>query len=298
MCTNPISIRRVNGYKEGTYVLVPCGRCAECCKRRQNDWYVRLSEEFRQHRTALFVTLTYDDEHVPRVEKDGKVYLSVCKKDVQCFVKRFRKSLEPRKIRYFVCAEYGPKTFRPHYHCVIFGADSNDVPILRNAWKNGFVDASRVRTNGSLRYVAKYCSKPAVLRYELNAPVEKTFRLVSLGLGKSYIDRPGVMEFHHNDLQKHTYYWANGFKYGLPRYLKQKIYTHAELLEIQRLNERDKLKEFRFHFTHCDRLNGRKIYWSDPYQEQQIRENDFIENNHSDAQAIFHYNKFMSKSIF
>lgn len=63
---------------------------------------------------GCFITLTYDDEHLP---EDGSLNV----KHFQDFVKRLRKDYPG--FRYLHCGEYGPKTLRPHYHACLFGID-------------------------------------------------------------------------------------------------------------------------------------------------------------------------------
>ncbi len=73
------------------------------------------------------MTLTYDDEHLPindYVDSDGVIHgkPTLRKRDVQLFLKRLRKNYKyDNHIKYFCCGEYGGKTFRPHYHLIIFG---------------------------------------------------------------------------------------------------------------------------------------------------------------------------------
>lgn len=64
----------------------------------------------------------------------GKVGI-VDVRDVQLFMKRLRKRIfshvtsipeEERTIRYFISSEYGPNSFRPHYHGIIF-CDSKEI---------------------------------------------------------------------------------------------------------------------------------------------------------------------------
>lgn len=70
--------------------------------------------EAAQQKDNAFVTLTYDDEHLP---KDG----SLSRKELQDFLKRFRKSIEPMRVRYYGVGEYGDNSKRPHYHLALFG---------------------------------------------------------------------------------------------------------------------------------------------------------------------------------
>ena len=78
------------------------------------------------HERNCFLTLTFDDLHLPA---SGSVNV----RDVQLFLKRFRKALTYRnmKIRFFACGEYGDKNLRPHYHLIIFGYDFADDRCLR-----------------------------------------------------------------------------------------------------------------------------------------------------------------------
>ena len=59
---------------------------------------------------------------------DGKLHY--CRySDVQKFLKRFRKhvnKITDEKIKYYICSEYGPVRFRPHYHGIFF-FNSNEI---------------------------------------------------------------------------------------------------------------------------------------------------------------------------
>lgn len=74
----------------------------------------RICLEASQYEDNAFVTLTYDDDHLP----EGGTLVP---RDLQLFLKRLRKSIEPRKVRFFAVGEYGDETFRPHYHLGLFG---------------------------------------------------------------------------------------------------------------------------------------------------------------------------------
>ena len=72
MCTNPRTIRvkpsPMDLYK-GLYsereIQVPCGKCAECLAKRQNDLMIRVYEESQHHSPMVFCTLTYAKEYEP-----------------------------------------------------------------------------------------------------------------------------------------------------------------------------------------------------------------------------------------
>lgn len=112
MCLNPIPIKTVDSFNMPVVQGFPCGKCLECLKDRQNSWKIRLTEEARDHLYVYFFTLTYSDDSVPFVYHNGDKYLSVCKKDIQNWIKRNRIQFERTlgrflDFKYFVCSEYG-----------------------------------------------------------------------------------------------------------------------------------------------------------------------------------------------
>jgi hypothetical protein len=170
-----IVFNRENGYAD-MEVKIPCGQCIQCRLGRSREWAVRCVHEAQLHEENCFITLTYNNENLP---KDG----GLVKKDYQDFMKRFRKEIEPRKIRYYHCGEYGsvrddkgnviPNLLgRPHYHAIIFGYQFPDLELhrekkgiklyrsekLERLWSKGFVTVGEV-TFHSAAYVARYVMK-------------------------------------------------------------------------------------------------------------------------------------------
>jgi len=70
--------------------------------------------EAADHDRKSFVTLTYNEQHLPAGD-------ALHPADLQRFLKRLRKSVYPDKLRYFAVGEYGEQTNRPHYHLALFG---------------------------------------------------------------------------------------------------------------------------------------------------------------------------------
>lgn len=250
---------RVYGAKES--VLVTCGKCPECIKRYQNDWTVRNYFQFRETQVAVFFTLTYDPDHVPVAENDC---LSVCKTDVQLFMKRFREYRRKHGFstgfKYFITSEYGPRTLRPHYHGLLHGVTLAEFLPFRKAWNDnyGFVQCREINALNqrnamqSARYVAKYCSK-GLFENPLIAKnlVEPTFHLISNGLGESYVTPAKrryhlALDFPHKRNPDGSYSTAyldeviNRLKvtippctYSLPRYYKERIFDKRRDLQAQ-----------------------------------------------------------------
>lgn len=97
--------------------LLPCGQCIHCRLEKSREWAIRLVQENKSHDESCFLTLTYDDDHVP-------INGSLIKSDFQTFFKDLRGRLDyygEAKIKFFGVGEYGEKSGRPHYHALIFG---------------------------------------------------------------------------------------------------------------------------------------------------------------------------------
>lgn len=75
------------------------------------------------YESNLFLTLTYNDKHLP---EDYSLY----PEHHVLFMKRLRK-YAPRTIRFYHCGEYGDTTLRPHYHTIIFNLDMSDRVYLK-----------------------------------------------------------------------------------------------------------------------------------------------------------------------
>lgn len=146
-------------------VTVKCGQCIGCRLEYSRQWAIRCLHESQLYEDNCFITLTYNDENLPN-------NCSLVKKHFQDFIKRYRKYVYPRKIRYFMCGEYGEEKTRPHYHAVIFNHDFTDKELwrtkqgtklyisqsLQKLWKKGFSTLGAV-TFDSAAYVARYILK-------------------------------------------------------------------------------------------------------------------------------------------
>lgn len=103
-------------------------------------------------------------------------------KDGQDFIKRLRfqiSLLYDEEIRYFLCSEYGPTTFRPHFHGILFynshELHQNIKDLVNECWSFGSLDTQFVTSAaGCCKYVAAYCNSlthcPDYLRLDGIAP--------------------------------------------------------------------------------------------------------------------------------
>lgn len=185
--------------EEGEAKIIPCGQCLECRLNYAKNWAARCEVESYYYKENEFITLTYDDEHVPVINKiTGEVYrglknpiayynygkhyevLNLFKKDVQDFLKRLRKAAgkagyiedEEFGIRYFYCGEYGTNKHRPHYHMIVYGLHIPDLKFkyakkgyqhFTSEWLQKIWGNGLVDIGGvdyeSCQYVARYVVK-------------------------------------------------------------------------------------------------------------------------------------------
>lgn len=120
------------------YVTIPCGQCIGCRIDYSREWANRMVLENLDHTSSYFITLTYNDEHLPESEYFSKETGEVCtsytlvKRDFQGFMKRLRKHFPQCQIRFYACGEYGGSTKRPHYHAIIYGLVLDDLKFLKH----------------------------------------------------------------------------------------------------------------------------------------------------------------------
>lgn len=144
-------------------LFLPCGQCIGCRLERSRQWAVRCVHEAKCYERNCFITLTYDNEHLPPD-------LSLRYRDFQKFMRRLRKVF--RGVRFFMCGEYGEGLGRPHYHACLFNYDFPDKlyfkrvgdstlytsALLERLWPFGFSLIGDVSFE-SAAYVARYCVK-------------------------------------------------------------------------------------------------------------------------------------------
>lgn len=202
-------------------IEIACGKCLGCKADQSLMWSIRSYHESTLHDQNCFLTLTYDDAHLPQ---DGKID----KRHLQNFFKRIRR--DGTKIRYIACGEYGGKTNRPHYHAIIFGKDwlEKSVPLkqdlytnqsLMETWGHGIVSIAPV-TMGSICYVCGYVTK------KIADP--DTFNLMSRrpGIGHTWLD------LYSDDIARTGVVTIEGRSYQVPkRYL---LWQEEELASVKK----------------------------------------------------------------
>lgn len=245
------------GSSLGRFGLVTfrCGMCRDCRLYRAREWAIRAHHEGQLHKDNCFIDLTFKVEPY-----------SVCKRDLQLFFKRLRKSLPGVRFKYFAVGEYGEKFSRPHYHVCIFGWKPKDLypwrrspkgtllhrsPHLETVWTAGYVTVSEL-TGEAAGYAARYTLKKitgdkAQAHYGERHP---EFNLASNGLAKRWIEK----------------YWQEVFRNDhvifqdkecpVPRY-------YTRWLEKNRPGEFEKLSEKRKeHYASLTYETGKRLHQS------------------------------------
>lgn len=173
--------------------------------RRRNMWFKRLQAEYKYCTgTAFFLTLTYDDTHVPfECDNDGNpLFYRTSKRDVQLWFKRMRKLYTEffGRVRYFIVSEFGENNLRPHYHAIIFTDKRSTLRLMTEAimktWQKGYIcDVQFLRGVGGIRYVTNYIVK-GIGSYN-------TFCLMSRrpGIGYRYCEK--LKSFHRGNYKPH-----------------------------------------------------------------------------------------------
>lgn len=181
MCLFPVPNLNINGsaYLSGIKEF-NCGTCPECLQKKSSLCVVRDIAEASYREHTCMCTLTYDN-----YIRDSKGHiigetpvnpdLSVCKRDVQLFIKRLRAKHPDINLKYRIRGEYGSKTHRAHYHVILFGYDFPDrvflkkskrgnriymSPELTKTWGLGLCTVDCVCINSAIvRYCTKYINK-------------------------------------------------------------------------------------------------------------------------------------------
>lgn len=188
----------------------PCGDCGSCRKRKAREKAILISKEAQLHEQCAFITLTYNDDHLP----EGGVLV---RKHWTDFAKRLRERLRELghpPIRFFYCGEYGRRNLRPHFHAVVFGFDfSGDRVDMRQSgahplFRSPFLESLWIDTDTgkSLGFssvgTVTYESAAYVSSYVVKKNTKHAKRIEALGLppefarGSNFLAREWLRRFY------------------------------------------------------------------------------------------------------
>lgn len=207
-CDNPQPFAYTDQFGTQHAFFRRCNKCDDCRAFRKKQWTGRILAENMLWNESAFVTLTYDDDHVPPDLQTGY-------KDVQKWIKRLRQNAKrkipethtyfdqtklsvtlPECFRYYAAGELGPLNDRPHWHLILFGMPATPraplakkAAILRSStWTAGFVTWEPVSVS-NMAYAACYSVK--------KTDDHLSYMRTSLrpGLGATYYRRLGVRAY-------------------------------------------------------------------------------------------------------
>lgn len=213
-----------------TALDVPCGTCILCRQETARQWAVRITHEAQLHEENAFVTLTYNDAHLPQ-------FASLQYSDLQKFWKRLRKKVG--NLRYYAVGEYGDETNRPHYHACIFGHAFTEArtilrttpsmlwtnELLQEAWGMGHVSVGALNFQ-TAQYTASYVTKKLHIHKQYVRLNPETGELIPLvqprafmslnpAIGKNWLSKYGDSVYHHDRVV------VNGTPQKPPKYYDQ-----------------------------------------------------------------------------
>ena len=226
---------------------LPCGQCVGCRLERSRQWAIRCMHEASLYKNNCFITLTYNDEHLP---DDYSLHYE----DFQKFMKRLRKrfkGLQPAAssgdkfpIRFYMAGEYGENFGRPHFHACIFNFDFPDKVLwqktesgskiyrskeLEELWPFGYSSIGDVNFQ-SAAYVARYIMKKVTGDMADQHYEEVNFSTGEIIKRKPEFNKmslkPGIgfdwYEKFKDDVYPHDYVVVNGKKCRPPKFYDRK----------------------------------------------------------------------------
>jgi len=238
---------------------------------------MRCVHEASLHEDNIFITLTYDNEHLP---ENG----SLRYRDYQLFMKRLlvhteRHTNRPLGVRFYMCGEYGETFLRPHYHAIMFNYDLPDKKlhridrenplytseILSGLWGQGHTLIGGV-TFQSAAYVARYIMKKVT-----GDAAENHYQVIDPETGEitqrvpeftNMSRRPGIagkwFDKYMDDVFPDDFVVLNGKKVTPPRFYtsRYELLYPDEVAQIKR--DRKKRSQKRAHDSTPERLKVRE----------------------------------------
>jgi hypothetical protein len=223
------------------WVPVGCQKCMECKRQKANQWKVRLSEDIRKNKNAWFVTYTFSDQELNKLEKEVKKLTGynrdneVCRIAIRRYTERWRKKYK-KTLRHWLVTEIGgTNTERIHIHGIVWTKHKEDITAI---WKYGGVYIGQYVSEQTINYIVKYVNKVDAKHKEYNSKI-----FTSQGIGREYIERK---DSERNKYKKgetiETYKTRQGTELGLPIYYRNKIYNEEEreTLWLEKLDKKER----------------------------------------------------------
>lgn len=238
-------------------LIVPCGKCIECRRRRASDWRFRLLQEYKYNKSKFwFVTFTFSDDALLSLYNDPEFARKCFYKGIEepsendlyifavrRFLERYRKKYKTSLPHLFV-SELGGETDRLHLHGIVWDLKPEvkytgknrksrkngqlykifESSVLADLWKYGFITIEPC-SEVTIGYILKY-----IMKYDPKHPEWESRLLVSPGLGKCYVNDRTIAIHHSTGFDRYEWFCvtSSGHKIGMPRYYRLKIFTDEE----------------------------------------------------------------------
>lgn len=216
------------GDKRMMAIPVGCGVCIECMRQKQHNWQVRLHEEIKQRNNGKFVTLTFSEESLDKLEKELKTEKAndIAGVAVRRFTERWRKTFKKPALRHWLVTELGHTgTERLHLHGIIFTDKPEEI---ERHWKYGNIWIGEYVGAKTINYIIKYVSK-----VDKDHVGYKSKVYASKGIGSGYIQKKNKHYNRYNGEKTiETYRLNNGGKVALPVYYRNKIYSEEQKMKL------------------------------------------------------------------
>ena len=197
------------------------------------------------HEDNTYLTLTYHPDHLPPGQ-------TLDHNHFQKFIRALRKSTG-KKIRFYMCGEYGEKKGRPHYHALLFGYKFPDTylwrssrgnqiyrsPTLEKVWTLGNSEIGEV-TFKSAAYVARY-----IMKKQYGDQAKEQLTHVDLDTGEILEPRkpeytrmslkPGIgftwyQKYYKDVFPNDTIVLTGGKEMPTPKYYRDLLKKHPEII--------------------------------------------------------------------
>lgn len=172
-------------YLKKQKIIVNCGKCLNCISNKKKEYGLRMMHERETDKslTSYFATLTYRDSDIP-FNKAG--FQTLSKEHIKSYIRKLKREVDKMhgKIKYFMGAEYGDQTARPHYHIIVL----TNRPLLtqiKEYWEYGNVDAQISWSDKAISYTVGYANKKIGFKEFKNT--QEPFHKFSRGLGETWI---------------------------------------------------------------------------------------------------------------
>jgi len=224
------------------YIPIGCKKCIECKKQKARGWQIRLMEDVKYNTNGVFVTLTFSNEEMKKLNNEINKQIQGYERDNEIAVlalKRFRERWRKRtgkSPRHWMVTELGHNgTERIHLHGIIW---TDEREWIDKHWGYGYVWVQKKGKNvgGAVaNYVTKYMTKIDEKHKEYKERV-----LTSAGIGKEFVNNDKIGYYKFKNENTNEQYIANNLaKSGMPIYYRNKLWTEEER-EKMWINKLDK----------------------------------------------------------